>query len=223
VWGRQINVGRTPLSGQGHEGALGAVYEARTPEEVAQLYDGWASTYDAEMAKAGYRHPSICLALLARHVPAGSAPILDAGAGTGLVGEWLGIIGYPEVEALDISKGMLEVAARKNVYTQLHQAALGTPLPFATGHFAAIVSAGVFTTGHVGVEGLDELLRTCRPGGVVVLTVKTAVWHNGFASRIAELTDAGMVSVIEQTDPYVSMPGEAGTVPSVAVVLRVGG
>ena len=54
-----------------------------------------------------------------------------------------------------------------------------------------------------------------------VLTVKTAVWDNGFASRIAELTDAGMVSVIEQTDPYVSMPGEAGTVPSVAVVLRV--
>jgi predicted TPR repeat methyltransferase len=208
------------LSGHRHEGALGAVYEARTPEEVAQLYDGWASTYDAEMAKAGYRHPSICLALLARHVPAGSAPILDAGAGTGLVGEWLGIIGYPEVEALDISKGMLEVAARKNVYTQLHQAALGTPLPFADCHFAAIVSAGVFTTGHVGPEGLDELLRICRPGGVMVLTVKMAVWDSGFAARVDEMAKAGQVTVAEQTAPYVSMPGETGTVPSLALVLR---
>ena len=209
------------MSEHRHEGALGAVYDARTPQEVAALYDGWASTYDAEMAKAGYRHPSICLALVSRYLPKGSAPLLDAGAGTGLVGEWLGIIGYPEVEALDISKGMLEVAARKNVYTQLHQAALGTPLPFATGHFAAIVSAGVFTTGHVGPEGLDELLRICRRGGFIVLTVKTSVWQNGFEARIGEFVDAGRLSVEEQTEPYVSMPGETGTVPSVAVVLKV--
>ena len=209
------------MSGHRHEGALGAVYEAKTPGEIARLYDGWASTYDAEMATAGYRHPSICLALVARHLPRGSAPLLDAGAGTGLVGEWLGIIGYPEVEALDISKGMLAVAAAKNVYTRLHEAALGNPLPFADGHFAGVVSAGVFTTGHVGPEGLDELVRICRPGGVIVLTVKTSVWQSGFAARISELADAGRLAVEEQTEPYVSMPGEAGTVPSVAVVLKV--
>lgn len=207
------------MSDHRHEGALGAVYDARTPQEVAELYDGWASTYDAEMAKAGYRHPSICLALLSRYLPKGSAPLLDAGAGTGLVGEWLGIIGYTEVEALDISKGMLAVAAAKNVYARLHEAALGTPLPFADGHFAGVVSAGVFTTGHVGPEGLDELVRICRPDGVIVLTVKMAVWESGFAARIGELADAGRLSLEEQTEPYVSMPGETGTVPSVAVVL----
>ncbi|MEE4238732.1 MAG: class I SAM-dependent methyltransferase [Anderseniella sp.] len=209
------------MSGHRHEGALGAVYEAKTPGEVARLYDGWAESYDAEMAKAGYRHPSICLALISRHLPRGSAPLLDAGAGTGLVGEWLGIIGYPEVEALDISKGMLAVAAAKNVYTRLHEAALGSPLPFADGHFAGVVSAGVFTTGHVGPEGLDELVRICRPGGVIVLTVKTSVWQNGFAGRISELAGAGRLAIEEQTEPYVSMPGETGTVPSVAVVLKV--
>lgn len=211
------------MSDHRHDGALGAVYDAKTPQEVARLYDGWATTYDAEMAKAGYRHPSICLALLSRHLPKGSAPLLDAGAGTGLVGEWLGIIGYPQVEALDISKGMLDVAARKNVYTRLHEAALGSPLPFADAHFAGVVSAGVFTTGHVGPEGLDELVRICRPGGVIVLTVKMAVWESGFAARIDGLADASRLSVEEQTGPYVSMPGEAGTIPSVAVVLRVGG
>jgi predicted TPR repeat methyltransferase len=203
-----------------HEGALGAVYAAKRPEEVAALYDGWAGSYDAEMAAAGYRHPTICLALLARHLPRGAAPLLDAGAGTGLIGEWLGIMGYPHVEALDISEGMLAEARRKGAYRAFHCLALGAPLSFADGHFVGIVSAGVFTTGHVGVEGLDELIRITRPGGVVVLTVKTTLWEDSFAARIAELEGERVISRLEETAPYVSMPGETGTVPSLGVVLR---
>lgn len=201
-----------------HDGHLGAVYDAKDPEEVAALYDGWAETYEAEMARAGYRHPTICLALLARHLPRGAGPILDAGAGTGILGEWLAIAGYPEAEALDLSEGMLAVAARKRVYRKLHRLALGHPLPFPDGAFAGIVAAGVFTTGHVGPEGLDELVRICAPGGVIVLTVKTTLWTGGFATRVA--TFAPRLGIAEETAPYVSMPGEAATIPSLAVVLK---
>lgn len=203
-----------------HAGALGAVYDANGPQEVAALYDNWADSYDADMAVAGYRHPTIALALMARHLPSGATPLLDAGAGTGLIGEWLGIIGYPHVEALDISEGMLARAAAKGAYKALHRLALGGPLPFADGHFAGIVSAGVFTTGHVGPEGLDELIRICRAGGAIVLTVKNTLWEGGFAARVAELAAAGEVAIAEETEPYVSMPGEAGTVPSRGLVLR---
>src|SRR5690606_27109250 len=104
-----------------HDGALGAVYEAKGSAEVATLYDRWSDTYDREMAVAGYRHPSICLALLARHRQRGASPLLDAGAGTGLIGEWLDIVGYPHVEALDISEGMLAKAAGKGVYKAFHR------------------------------------------------------------------------------------------------------
>jgi predicted TPR repeat methyltransferase len=206
-----------------HDGHLGAVYGATGPEDVAQVYDRWAETYDAEMGIAGYRHPSICLALLARHLPAGVAPLLDAGAGTGLIGEWLGILGYRHVEALDLSAGMLAVAAAKGVYAGLHQVDLGGPLPFETGQFAGIVSAGVFTTGHVGAEALPELIRVCKPGGVIVMTVKTTLWDDGFAAAIAGLAAEGRIVVADQTPPYVSMPGVAGTVPSLGLVLRVVG
>ena len=204
-----------------HGGALGSVYDAKSPEEIAALYDGWAEGYEGEMARAGYRHPTICLALLARHLPKGAAPILDAGAGTGILGEWLGIAGYPEAEGLDLSEGMLAVAARKGVYSRLHRLALGQPLPFADGAFAGIVSSGVFTTGHVGPEGLDELVRICRPGGVSVLTVKTTLWDCGFADHVADF--APEVTIAEKTAPYVSMPGETATVPSLAVVLKKAG
>ena len=200
-----------------HDGHLGSVYDAKSPSEVATLYDRWSGTYDAEMAAAGYRHPSIGLALLTRHLPRGPGPVLDAGAGTGLVGDWLGIVGYPHVEALDISQGMLDVAAAKGQYKALHRLALGGPLPFAEGHFAGVISTGVFTTGHVGAEALPELVRITAMGGVLVLTVKMPVWDDGFAAAI--VADSRVV-VVEQTSPYVSMPGEAGTVPGLCVALR---
>lgn len=206
-----------------HDGLLGAVYDADGTEEVARLYDQWAGSYDAEMAAIGYRHPTICLALMARHLPRGASPILDAGAGTGVIGEWLQIMGYPQVEALDISSGMLAVAARKNVYSALHNVALGGALPFADDAFAGIVSAGVFTSGHVGAEGLDELIRICRPGGVIVLTVKDKLWHEGFGARVSALEAAVQITRAEETEPYLSMPGEAGTSPSRGVVLKVEG
>jgi predicted TPR repeat methyltransferase len=201
-----------------HDGFLGAVYDAKGADAVAALYDKWAARYDAEMAVAGYRHPSIALALLARHVPKGAAPLLDAGAGTGLIGQWLQILGYPEVEALDISEGMLAVAKTKNCYSAFHVLGLGGPLPFADGQFQAILSAGVFTSGHVGVEGLGELVRSCARGGIIVLTVKGTLWDENFADHIAR---DNRLNIVEITEPYISMPGEAATTPSRAVVLRV--
>lgn len=200
---------------------LDAVYGAKGRTEIAETYDAWAKSYDAVMAQLGYRHPAICLALLTRHLPKESGPVLDAGAGTGLVGEWLRIVGYPSVEALDISPGMLEVARSKGVYTLLHEAALGGPLPFEDGHFAAAISAGVFTTGHVGAEGLDELIRIVRSRGVLVLTVKDELWDDGFEARVRELESEGSATLLEETPSYVSMPGRPDTVPSRGVVLAI--
>lgn len=199
---------------------LDAVYAAKGADDIARLYDGWAGTYEADMAKAGYRHPSIATALLARYLPRGAAPILDAGAGTGLAGEWLGILGYPHLEALDISEGMLAVARSKGVYSGFHKAALGDDLALPAAHYAGVICAGVLTTGHVGAEALPGLLAVTRPGGVLVLTVKDIVWTAGFEAAVVEAATASALRVLEATAPYISMPGEVGTAPSRAVVLE---
>ncbi|SFD83952.1 class I SAM-dependent DNA methyltransferase [Roseivivax sediminis] len=201
--------------------SLDVVYSATGVEDVAKKYDDWAERYDTEMSTLGYRHPNICLAMLTRHLPKGEGPVLDAGAGTGLLGEWMSIVGYDGCEALDISEKMLAVAERKAVYSAFHVAALGTTLPMEDNHYAAVVAAGVFTVGHVGAEGFDELIRVTRPGGILVLTIKDTLYRGSVGERMHELARDGVWDIVEETPPYVSMPHRPDTVPSRAIVLRL--
>jgi SAM-dependent methyltransferase len=91
------------------------VYGAQTVEDIGRSYASWASDYDASMLQAGYRHPMICVGLLTRHLTTNARSLLDAGQGTGLVGEWLKILGYKEVCGFDVSQGMLDRAAPRRV------------------------------------------------------------------------------------------------------------
>jgi SAM-dependent methyltransferase len=200
------------------ESFLDTVYNATSPDELSAAYDQWARTYDNDMAEVGYRHPTMASALLTRYAPAGTSPILDAGAGTGLMGELLGTLGYPVVDALDASPGMLEIARRKNAYRELHHAFLGQPLPFADGRYAAAVSTGVFTAGHVGAEGIPELCRVVRAGGPIVLTVKVTVWEDGFAQFLDAREAEGTIRRLEVTPQYLSMPAGEETSPCLGVV-----
>jgi SAM-dependent methyltransferase len=200
------------------ESFLDTVYNATNPEELSQAYDQWAQTYDNDMAEVGYRHPTVASALLARYAPIGTSPILDAGAGTGLMGELLGTLGYPVVDALDASPGMLEIARRKNTYRELHHAFLGQPLPFPDDSYGAAVSTGVFTAGHVGAEGIPELCRVVRPDGPIVLTVKLTVWEDGFAEFLDRCAADGSIRRLELTAQYLSMPAGEETSPCLGVV-----
>jgi len=68
---------------QENTGQLFKAYSAETPEEVSGCYDNWADDYESHMRNVGYLHPAMVASLLARHLPPGTDPILDAGAGTG--------------------------------------------------------------------------------------------------------------------------------------------
>ena len=101
----------------------------------------------------GYCLPFMITAWVARYVPKGKGPLLDAGCGTGLSGPYLRALGYDAIEGLDFSEEMLAIARRRNAYSELKQAVLGETLPWPDGHFAAFLSTGVFTEGHApGLE-----------------------------------------------------------------------
>jgi len=184
------------------------VMSAKNNKESAERYDAWAEQYDADLQAFGYRSPVIIAGIVGRYIPQDSSPILDAGAGTGIIGEVLNILGYKDIAALDLSKGMLDVAARKGVYSYLHQMALGKDLDFPTDHFAAVVCAGTFVAGHAPPDSFDELIRITRPGGHIIFTVRSDVYESGgFKDKQQELQQANKWQLVEVVGPYVSVPG----------------
>jgi predicted TPR repeat methyltransferase len=174
---------------------LNAVYALQSPEDNRRHYDGWAGTYDsAFVTEMDYRLPERVAAALAAASPDG--PVLDLGAGTGLVGVALAGMGVAPVDGTDISPGMLREAETKDVYRRLFEGDLLARLPVEDGAYGSAVSAGTFTNGHVGPEAIDEVLRVVKPGGRIVLSVNGVHWQaagfeakfNALADRIASLS-----------------------------------
>ncbi len=166
---------------------LDSAYALETPEDNRKLYANWAQSYDADFASdMDYRLPE-AVAQLFRQVCVPPAHVLDVGAGTGLVAEGLKGCGY-DVDALDISTDMLELAKSKQLYRTLIEADLTQPLDITDASYDAIISAGTFTHGHVGPDALDPLLRIAKPGAVFVLSVNAEHFDaRGFAAKFDAL------------------------------------
>ena len=172
-----------------HNKTLNKVYTAENHAELMDAYKDWAADYDADTVDAfGYVAHIASAKALDRVLDDKQARILDAGAGTGLVGEELRKMGYRRLDALDYSKEMLDEAERKNIYHGLIQADMSHPLKIADDRYDAVVCTGTFTFGHVGADALDELVRITRPGGVICFTIREGAYEEyGYRRRMIAL------------------------------------
>ena len=188
------------------------VYAARDADELLHRYKEWAEDYDRDLERDfGYLLPEAAADAVRRFVPQ-DAKVLDAGAGTGLVGDALQRLGYRHVDALDFSPAMLALAARKGVYGELFEMRLGEPLGFRDGRYDAAVAVGVLTLGHAPAAALDELARVVRPEGHVVFSLRDDVHaEHGFKEKQAALETAGKWRLVEAGTPFEGLPkGEPG-------------
>ena len=160
------------------------VYSSKDNQELAERYDQWSKDYESDLAQDFvYLAPLKTSEVFAKHVPK-DARILDAGAGTGLVGVILADMGYGQMVAMDLSQGMLDEARKKNVYQDFHQMVMGETLDYDTDSFDAVVTVGVLTVGHAPASSLDELVRVTKPGGHIVFSLRPDVYEgNGFRER----------------------------------------
>jgi SAM-dependent methyltransferase len=183
------------------------VYSSTTNQELEERYDQWAAEYDKDLAEEfEWNAPQTAVDLFARHVPPG-ARILDAGAGTGLVGECLAQAGYQDLYAMDLSLGMLEEARNKNLYQEFHQMTLGETLDFDTDSFDSVISVGVFTTGHAPAHAFDELARITKSGGFIVFSLRVDLYEEGgFKEYFGGLEEAGKWKLAELSEPYYPLP-----------------
>lgn len=167
-----------------------------------QAYRAWAGAYDVDTVDGfGYVGHLVTARALADVVVDREARILDAGCGTGLVGQALRTLGFSRLEALDASPAMLAVARAKGVYHRLHQADLEAPLGLPEPLYDGVACAGTFTYGHVRPVALARLVSVTRPGGHICFTVHEGAYAEyGFGAHIQGLEERGCWTLVEDED-----------------------
>ena len=179
------------------------VFSSKDNQELAERYAEWSKDYDADLIDAyGWQAPQYASEFMAKYVPQ-NGKVLDAGAGTGLVGVCLQEKGYDDLVAIDLSEEMLEKAERKNVYRELHQMVLGEALDFPDNAFDAAVCVGVLTFGHAPASSLKELTRITKSGGHIVFTLRTDAYDTlGFKEIQTKLESASTWRLLEVSEPH---------------------
>jgi SAM-dependent methyltransferase len=183
-------------------------YFAKDQQELVERYDESADVYDEAMSQdVGWSGHIELAAVVGRYV-APDAAMLDAGAGTGMLGDELAKLGFSNMDANDLSPGMLERARGKGIYKDCRVMELGKPLDYADDSYDAVAACGVFTPNHAPANSLDEMIRITKPGGLVLYTLRADETPVDFPPKHDELTNAGAWTLVESCPPFASISSE---------------
>jgi len=144
---------------------------SRAPDAfVRQLFDGFANSFDQNLASLDYRVPR----LVADRLPEareGSLDVLDAGCGTGLCGPFLRPLARRLV-GVDLSGGMLQKAVARRLYDELIEAELSAFLAAQSACFDIIVSADTIIYFGDLTAVIAGAAQALRPGGRLIFSLE---------------------------------------------------
>ncbi len=168
---------------------LDDAYSLKTPEDSIKLYKHWAQSYDKDFAvSSDYLSPKKIANFFIKYSKETDTPILDVGAGTGLVGIHLRNESKKQIIGIDISAEMLHQAKLKKCYSSLIESDITKKIPLEDNSIGAVISAGTFTHGHVGPDVFDELLRITKSGGLFVLSINSKYFIKaGFKKKFLKI------------------------------------
>ena len=166
------------------------------PQKVRDFYDEWAKNYDIDTTNTGYVGPRIAAKLFHQFDRAERqgvcffSNVLDAGCGTGLVGDELSTLGYEQIDGFDLSDAMALKASETGSYREVKG---GIDMMQAVQYYrpqsyAGVLSVGVFTLGHVPPEALNVLVELLRPGGLLVVSTRCHYYdQSNFQEKVDRL------------------------------------
>ncbi|KAL3456161.1 S-adenosyl-L-methionine-dependent methyltransferase [Aspergillus heterothallicus] len=187
---------------------LASARNALSKEACMALYDEWATSYNTDLADASQNYVApILTAQTALRVNTKSHPIvLDAGCGTGLVGQALAKGGsMAAIDGADLSPPMLDIARGTGVYRDLIRADLTRPIDRKDETYDMVTCCGTFTRGHVGPDpALREFLRVLKQGGIIVATILHEIWiSGGYKAEVEKIEAEGLATVVStEVDDY---------------------
>ncbi|RYF07367.1 MAG: tetratricopeptide repeat protein [Comamonadaceae bacterium] len=149
---------------------------AHQPAELNRaLFDGMAEIYDQHTVRGlRYQLPKLVADQILARFPDRKLNVLDLGCGTGLLGVCLGRLdGY--LIGVDISRKMIEQAARHNVYDRFHTVDLIEALHETPGDIYEVMTAlDVFIYAGDLTEAIPDALRILKGQGDLIFSCETA-------------------------------------------------
>lgn len=144
---------------------LDKVYKAEY-KDPRDLYRDWADTYDNELAQNEYTTPIRTAKALTKFVSNKSTSILDFGCGTGLSAEALISCGFSNIDGIDISNEMIEIAREKRIYRNLECFNPDKGIPVKKNEYSIITAIGVISVGAAPISIFDEVFDLLPKDGL---------------------------------------------------------
>jgi predicted TPR repeat methyltransferase len=217
-WAEEVPDDPTPrhmlaaTSGQG-------VPERADDRYIVKTFDGFADSFDEQLAGLGYSAPQLVAASLIVHplYLTGRAAVLDAGCGTGWCGPLLrSTAGH--LVGVDLSTRMLALAHQRSVYDELHDAEITTFMVSRPATYDIIVLADVLCYFGRLEEAIHAAHDALLSGGLLCFSVETLA-----EAAAGECFQLGRHGRYSHTRPYLELVmRDAGFGPPGidAVVLR---
>jgi predicted TPR repeat methyltransferase len=165
------------------------VPERASDAYIERCFDGFASSFDAQLAKLHYQAPQIVAAVVADSGLGAQKQldVLDAGCGTGLCGPLLAPWAR-RLTGIDLSGPMLDKARERRIYDDLVKAELTAYLRDHEAAFDVIASADTLVYFGALEEVCAAAAAALRPGGLFVFTLERATDEDADREHTLKMT-----------------------------------
>jgi predicted TPR repeat methyltransferase len=189
-------------------------YGTTKQDDIVDLYEDWAQSYDDDLRVNGYATPGRCAAALAGHLTPFDAPIFDFACGTGLSGAALAALGFTVIDGVDLSDAMLARALGRGVYRTLSRAEPEAAPALEPGAYGAISAMGALSPGAAPARYFDLLLDGLAPGGLMVFSYNDhTLVEPEYTSRVDQaLADGRARELFREHGPHIEKLGSQSTV-----------
>lgn len=146
---------------------------------VRTVFDGYADRFESHLIGLGYRIPGLLNTAVRAYLPLGAGPkigpVLDLGCGTGLVGVALTGLNLGPLVGVDLSPRMLEQAAGKRLYAELHESDITAFLAEDKRQWRLVLAADVFCYSGALEPILAAVYARLQPGGLLMFSAEALI------------------------------------------------
>ena len=175
------------------------VYDGGT-NDSRELYASWAATYDKEVQKNGYVTPERVANALRDVVTDQSDFILDYGCGTGLSGSALQAVGFENIDGLDVSQEMVNLAEKKSIYKNLRVFDPSSKIPVHPDQYKIITAIGVIGAGAAPLQIFDSLFALLPPNGLFAFSFNDhTLSEPKYEKKVKQCLSSGNASILHKS------------------------